>query len=469
LSPGDIAASSPADAGVQKQPTRADWMSRYIILVRLGALLFFFLLLALEAIGVFTDERPESVYFLVTGTLLFGAISAFAERYRISIGKGGTASAGFIADFLAAALLGPLFGAVVSAIGLWGVYRRGQLQRTLFSSSAFFIVNGITGLILWALYVKFTPVSLEYAIGGVAAGFAYLLIDWAIYSPVAWLRRDLRPVQFFREVYQPFLPFHFFFLSIAIVLIYVFNITHENKLVFVLCFLPVLGLIYAFRSFQNTRDLAMRLGQFSMGLAASMIINIDRYDNYTAMHSAMVAVYSTDTAKALNLSESECKLAHLTGLLHDLGKTDIPPEVLKFKGPLNDDQWVVMREHSAAGQKKLGAFKEWEELGQVVLCHHERFDGLGYPNRLSGKDIPLLSRIVSVADCYSAMISDRPYRSKLGCELAVAEIRSQLGKQFDAEVAGKFLEVLETHDDSYRNGEGFDFLDELDKVRFLDA
>ena len=110
---------------------------------------------------------------------------------------------------------------------------------------------------------------------------------------------------------------------------------------------------------------------------------------------------------------------------------------------------------------------EFEELATIVLYHHERYDGGGYPNRTCGEDIPLLSRIVSVADCYSAMISDRPYRSRLPWETARQEIPEQSGRQFDPKVAGMFLEVLETHDDHDRHADQVDFHVQFQKVRFL--
>jgi putative nucleotidyltransferase with HDIG domain len=225
--------------------------------------------------------------------------------------------------------------------------------------------------------------------------------------------------------------------------------------------------VWAFRSFSHERDLSRRLERFSLEMAAGMITALDLKDNYTAQHSAAVAQYSFDIARAMKLSSRECNLAHLAGLLHDLGKISVPDDVLNCPTKLDADQWDLVQGHSVAGQKILGNMNEFKELATIVLYHHERYDGGGYPDRVSGEGIPLLSRIVSVADSYSAMISDRPYRARLPWETAKREIIEKSGQQFDPMVAGRFIEVLETHDDHYRRADQVDFHVQFQKVRFL--
>lgn len=203
-----------------------------------------------------------------------------------------------------------------------------------------------------------------------------------------------------------------------------------------------------------------------MQIAASMITALDLKDNYTAQHSAAVAQYSYDIAVSMGLGKREQNLAHLAGLLHDLGKISVPDEILSKRQALADDEWSVVMGHSAAGQKILSNMNEFEELSQVVLYHHEHFDGTGYPNGIQGERIPTLSRIVSVADCYSAMISDRPYRARLSPAVAIAELVSQSGSQFDSEVVLHFLSLLNAGDEDYRLAQHIDFHVQFQKVRF---
>ena len=374
--------------------------------------------------------------FNIWGALLFAALGLFADRFTIRIGNGFEVSASFIADFLSAAILGPLAGALVASASALGQHKRGEGARTLFYLSAFVICGGATGLVFWGVIQRFGVSGWVLSVSGILAGLLYHVLNWSL-----------------------------FFLFISLGLVYLYRASGPP--VFALFLLPVVGLVWAFRSFSHERDLSRRLERFSLEMAAGMITALDLKDNYTAQHSAAVAQYSFDIARAMKLSPRECNLAHLAGLLHDLGKISVPDDVLNCPTKLDADQWDLVRGHSIAGQKILGNMNEFEELATIVLYHHERYDGGGYPNRICGEDIPLLSRIVSVADCYSAMISDRPYRSRLPWETARQEITEQSGRQFDPKVAGMFLEVLETHDDHYRHADQVDFHVQFQKVRFL--
>jgi HD-GYP domain-containing protein (c-di-GMP phosphodiesterase class II) len=205
-----------------------------------------------------------------------------------------------------------------------------------------------------------------------------------------------------------------------------------------------------------------------MQMALGMITALDQKDNYTALHSGLVAQYSLDLAERMGLKPKERSLAHFAGLLHDVGKFSVGDQILNSQKRLADEEWEVIRGHSAAGQKILSNMSEFEGIGLIVLYHHERFDGGGYPHGLSGEQIPLISRIVSVADCYSAMVSDRPYRGKKPPEEAQAELANQSGLQFDPQVVAAFIAVLEAGTEEYRRGEHIeDYLQQFQKARIL--
>jgi putative nucleotidyltransferase with HDIG domain len=399
-------------------------------------------------------------------TALFAAVGVFAERLRIHVGERSEVSAGFLADFLAAALLGPLAGAVVAACGAAASWERGQLVRTAFYSSAFSMAGGACGVVFYVVTTRWPGSSgTAVAVGGVAAGMTYQVLNYLLFVPIAWLRRGVGPIVWFDETFRPYLPFHVFFLLLSLGLVYSFE--NQGRGVFVLLFLPVLGLIYAFRSFGRQKELTQSLERFSLQMAASMITALDLKDNYTAQHSAAVAQYSFDLARRLGLSPRQRGLAHLAGLLHDLGKISVPDRVLNSLERLADDEWDIVRGHSLAGQKVLSNMHEFEELGLIVLHHHERFDGTGYPYGLCGEEIPILSRIVAVADSYSAMVSDRPYRGRRSPEDASAELEKQSGGQYDPRVVAAFIEVLEDESEEYRRSEHIDFHLQFQKVRFL--
>ncbi|MHB0979502.1 MAG: HD-GYP domain-containing protein [Thermoleophilia bacterium] len=399
------------------------------------------------------------------GFLFFLLVGVFAERLRVRVGSGVEVSAGFLADFLSAALLGPLVGALVASAAIITSHNRGQVLRTGFGASSFLIIGGATGLVYWGCYSLLGETGMALALAGLAAGCAYFLLNYILYVPVMWLRRGMGLRQWFQEGFAPFLPFHLFFLLLSLGLIYSFE--RVGPLGFGLFFLPVLGLIYAFRTFSNQRELARSLERFSLQITASMITALDLKDNYTAQHSAAVAQYAFDTASALGLPEKDRSVAHLAGLLHDLGKISVPDEILNSRERLGEDEWVVIQGHSAAGQNIVSNMNEFEELGRIIRHHHEHCDGRGYPDGLAGESIPMISRIVAVADSYSAMVSNRPYRDKRTPEAAIAELGDQSGIQFDPRVVAAFLKVLEGSTHEYRKAEQLDFRVQFQKVRFL--
>jgi len=174
-----------------------------------------------------------------------------------------------------------------------------------------------------------------------------------------------------------------------------------------------------------------------------LINAIDSKDNYTFKHCRDVAKYACTLGEVLGLSQEDLGILKIAGELHDIGKIGIPPEILKKPGSLNEEEWKIIKEHPRLGFLILNQLPKMEKLLQAVLHHHERYDGKGYPSGLQGADIPLLARILTVADAYSAMKSNRPYRKALSKKEILKELKTNMGKQFDPEIANKFIELLE--------------------------
>ena len=131
-----------------------------------------------------------------------------------------------------------------------------------------------------------------------------------------------------------------------------------------------------------------------------------------------MAVYSRDIAERLGLAEEEQQLAHLCGLVHDIGKIGLPAGLLEKPGALTLEERRQMQEHSAIGERILAKVEDYAEIAKIVRHHHERMDGMGYPDGIAGEEIPFLSRIIAVADAYNAMTSDRPYRDAMASRVA---------------------------------------------------
>jgi len=176
---------------------------------------------------------------------------------------------------------------------------------------------------------------------------------------------------------------------------------------------------------------------------------IDAKDHYTHGHTARVTNLSLEIAKRLIHKNKEIMKGkflehlHIASLLHDIGKIGIPESILNKEGPLNEEEKKRMQEHPLVGTTILQPIKELEDAVLGVKYHHEKYDGSGYPDGLRGNQIPLLASIISVADTFDAMTTDRPYRRGLSKEEAIAEIKRVSGKQFDPEVSSAIIELFQ--------------------------
>jgi len=178
---------------------------------------------------------------------------------------------------------------------------------------------------------------------------------------------------------------------------------------------------------------------------------LDAKDTYTHGHSHRVTLFSLVLAKELNLEESFIEEIETAGLLHDIGKIGVPESILCKAGKLTDEEFQIIKEHAPKAKKILSNIPGLSNVALWASCHHERWDGRGYPQGLKSKDIPLPSRILAIADTYDAMTSNRSYRKGLPHEVAVEEIRNCSESQFDPEVTLAFLKVENIFKDAALN------------------
>ncbi len=168
---------------------------------------------------------------------------------------------------------------------------------------------------------------------------------------------------------------------------------------------------------------------------------LDTKDSYTNGHSLRVTLYSMILAKELKLDEDYLEDIEIAGLLHDIGKIAMPKSILCKNGKLTDEEFLVMKSHPVRGEKIVINIKKLQIISEWVKAHHEKWDGTGYPDGLSGTGIPLAGRIIALADTYDAMTSTRPYRTALSHEVAISEINRCAGTQFDPELAKLFVSI----------------------------
>jgi len=193
-----------------------------------------------------------------------------------------------------------------------------------------------------------------------------------------------------------------------------------------------------------------RLARANLSFATALVATLDARDRYTAGHSTAVAIYARDIASRLGLPEPERELIHLCGLVHDIGKIGLPAGLLEKPGALTLEERRDMERHSVIGETILRNVDDYSEIAIVVRHHHERIDGTGYPDGLSGDDIPLQARIIAVADAYNAMTSDRPYRDAMPSRVARLRLAQAVESQFDTAVVAAFEAILTAANEDYR-------------------
>jgi putative nucleotidyltransferase with HDIG domain len=213
--------------------------------------------------------------------------------------------------------------------------------------------------------------------------------------------------------------------------------------------------------YQEQRRLAVdlqaandKLTAANLSFAKGLIATLDARDRYTAGHSAAVAIYAQDIAERMGLEQSQQELSYLCGLVHDIGKIGLPAGLLEKPGALTLEERREMQRHSEIGESILANVDTYSEIASIVRHHHERMDGQGYPDGLESETIPLLSRIIAVADAYNAMTSDRPYRDAMPSRVARLRMAQAVETQFDTAVVAAFEAILAGADEDYRKAHG---------------
>jgi putative nucleotidyltransferase with HDIG domain len=400
---------------------------------------------------------------------LLGVVALVAERGAVRLNRSLEVSISPLPRLFAAVVFGPLAAMVVGAMSMLGDLRPPYLRWAVYTCTRS-LTSGIAGLAAyWAGGLVENSLG-SIAIATLAAVGVGEFLDLVFCAVTVRLRKtetigtvvgDLLPV----------LPTQVL-LYTAVVACLAFAYLELSAWSVFFFLLPALAAQRLFLMYQAQRELARDLGVLNQTLeranrsfAEALVATLDARDRYTAGHSTTVAVYAKDIAQRLRLSDEEVRLAHLAGMVHDIGKIGVPAGILEKPGALTLQERRMMEEHSAIGERILANVEAYAEIAMIVRHHHERIDGLGYPDGLGGHDIPLVSRIICVADAYNAMTSDRPYRDALPCQVARERLREGAGSQFDGTVVEAFDEILETAMESYTRGTRSTLVD-IDEARY---
>ncbi|MEZ5076918.1 MAG: HD-GYP domain-containing protein [Solirubrobacterales bacterium] len=268
------------------------------------------------------------------------------------------------------------------------------------------------------------------------------------------------------KVLPPVLPSEFASAMMAIAVAFIYHVIGLAAIalfgVVLITFQYLLGqLLLSQQRAEELEKRSKQLASFQVGMLSAMLRTLDLRDQMTARHSAAVARYSRAIAQRAGYSRREEELVHIAALLHDIGKFILPDRILKANVPLSDEDWMLIKRHPQQGARIVSSLDGYGPVAEVILAHHERIDGKGYPRGLAGEEIPELARIISVADTYDVMTARDSYRTPMSSYDAIVELRRVAGKQLDARFVEIFIELLEGKDVSFQHGDSADFEKEL--------
>ena len=397
--------------------------------------------------------------------LVLGAIAAAAERQTVAIGARSSMSVAFLPLVFAAVAFGPLGGFVVGALSTALDLRTSPLKWSVYTPIRA-LETALAGLVV-ARFVPHPSHFGQYLLASLVGSMVFLAADGFFTTATAFVRGNdaVAHLHAFASLSWITVPLY---VPVLTLFVYAYH-TYSLLLVFVF-FVPTLAAQRLLHLYRQEKEATQRLGaandrlrRASLSFATALVATLDARDQYTAGHSAAVAIYARDIAARMGLSEEQQELVHLCGLVHDIGKIGLPAGLLEKPGPLTLEERRQMEQHSEIGEKILRNVEDYSEIADVVRSHHERIDGMGYPDGIHGDEIPLLARLIGVADAYDAMTSDRPYREALPSRVARMRLAQAVGTQFDTAVVAAFEAILATADENYRSGRGSSFMREREQ------
>jgi putative nucleotidyltransferase with HDIG domain len=304
-----------------------------------------------------------------------------------------------------------------------------------------------------------------YALIVAVFGLALLINFTLIASYACYLERSSL-FEKYRYVFLPVLPSEAAAVVMAVGIVYLYVAAGLAAIalfgVVLVVFQYLLGALLVSRDrAEELEKRSNQLASFQVGMLSALLRTLDLRDQMTARHSAAVARYSRAIAQRAGFSRQEEELVHIAALLHDIGKFILPDRILKANVPLTDEDWMLIKRHPQQGARVVSSLDGYGPVAEIILAHHERIDGKGYPRGLKGDEIPELARIISVSDTYDVMTARDSYRTPMSSQDAIDELRRVAGAQLDARFVEVFIELLEGKDVSFQHGEAADFEKEL--------
>jgi putative nucleotidyltransferase with HDIG domain len=371
-------------------------------------------------------------------------------------------SAGFLVCILAGAFLGPtsaFVAAVVSEVTATRVIRT-RWQAFLFN----LVGAGFTALLAGTLIRDLAPHDHGAGFYLVLAGLALAMLEltWLIIAPL-YIAFDGYSDKWNPRTLVEHLPSAAITVALAVAGAAIYVKIGLAGIAFALA--AVLAFSYMAHLLAQSRDRAEQYVSLSWGVLAGLLRSLDIRDPRAARHAAAVARFARDMADSLGMSEKDQELAHTAGLLHDIGHFALSDRVAERGRVLTDEDWMAIQQHPELGADMLRDLGMYGPVAEIVLTHHERIDGRGYPRGLTGEEIPEIAKIIAVAEVYDTLTAADTYRTRMSSFEALRELRRVAGTQLDADYVEVLAKLLSGEGVEYRHADAADFDTELDMER----
>lgn len=374
----------------------------------------------------------------VLGTVLFSILIFAADNFSVPLPKTGFVSVNFGISLAALLIFGPASAVIVtlvSSISVRDIIKKAPYYKHLFNSGQYLISIGITSLVFGIMYDNsITNVFNPRNIGIIfLVSIIFFLLNTFLTASIISITKNIKVINVWMFNFAWLLPFHIFLIVISIAISFLYK--NYGPFTLLLTLMPLIITQYSYMLRTNERKALLNS-------IMHIVKIVEAKDVYTAGHSMRVAEYSEKIARKLRLNEYDIEMLKNIANLHDIGKIQVDLSILNKTQKLTNEDWIEIKKHPLVGYDIVKEITFLKDHASAVLYHHERLDGSGYPFGISGDKIPLFAKIISVADSYDAMTTDRPYRKALNNQQAIKEIENNIGKQFDKVVSMKMIEVL---------------------------
>ncbi len=427
---------------------------------RLAALVLAGGLFACVAIAAAQAQIGDGQNYRLLLLLIVAALLAGLTIVRLS-GRA-VLSASFIVVLLAAAFLGPTSACLCAVVAECAAARVARTPRYVFAFNLLGVMAPalVAANLISAVQPHPTDTAAFYGVLA-GAGVASLILNFGIVAPCyrLWSGRWTLNLQIFWE----YTPSQLLSIALAVAGAAIYLKVGLRGIVFAL--IAMFAFSYMAHLLERSRLRSQQYVSLSWGVLAGLLRSLDMRDQRTARHAAAVARFARDIAATVGMSDEDCELAHTAGLLHDIGRFALSDRVAERGRTLADEDWLAIQRHPDLGADMLRDLGMYGPVGEIVLTHHERIDGRGYPNGLTGDQIPEIAKIIAVAEVYDTLTASDTYRTKMSSFEALRELRRVADSQLEARYVEVLAQLLSGEGVDYRHADSADFDVELDMER----